>query len=480
MKLRGVWVGIAAAVCGIVATALIESRGGQYEVVMPHLALVLPLTFVGAITALAALGVGRPRINAAIWLGVIAVAGAVWNTGQYFVLYGNAAWDLLLPLAKPTGLDFRDGLYVPGRAFSNIGSSWPPLTVVVGRAFSPLSFESARLVQGALLIALAVGVAALSGMLAVRAISGPHDLGAEGSPSSRQVSLIMGFWLLTSYGFLFEVERGNIDLYALFLSLLFVWTLFRFPKSVWLPSAILAAAINLKLYPATLLLLLLWRFRWRALLPVIACGGVLLFLAGPANVWNLFKALPGRHHGDFLGWANHSATSYAHVLSNTFRWLPSWFEYPLLLIPLVLWTAIVVIVIRRGWSEKGAVLVAGACVMLMPIIPPVSNDYSLVVVTFPLAVLVVAVATMRGRSSVRWSLLFGIFGMALFYLSRSSRLNRMPSLTGSKYSLLLLLLAILLAVVLIDNGSNDRRGASGQVVKTPAPPRIPEHDAASR
>lgn len=477
MKLRGVWVGIAASVCGLILTALVESRGGGYYVIMPRLGFALPLAFVGAITALAALGVRRPSVNAAVWLGAVAVAGAVWNTLQYFVLFGNAAWGLLLPLAQPTGIDFLDGLYVPGRTFSNIHSSWPPLTVVLGRPFALVSFESGRLIQVAILIALAVAVAALSGKLAMKATSCPQDPESERFPSARQVALIMGFWLLTSYGFLFEVERGNVDLYALFLSLVFVWTLFRLPKSVWLPSAILAVAINLKLYPAALLLLLFWRFRWRALLPMAVSGGVCLFLAGPRNVWNFLQALPSRHHGDFLGWANHSATSYAHVLRDSYHWLPSWLEYPLILIPVALWTATVIIAIRRGWSEKGAVLAAAACVLLMPIVPTISNDYSLVLLTFPLAVLVVAVATMRRRASVRWSLLFGFLGMEVFFLSRSSRLNQMPSLIGSKYSLLLLLQVLLLAIVLTGKETDDSRGPARQVSVTPPTPRVPSRGA---
>ncbi len=76
-------------------------------------------------------------------------------------------------------------------------------------------------------------------------------------------------WLLTSAGFIYEIERGNIDLYALFFALLAVWLMLRLPRSPWWPAIALAISINLKLYPGVLLVLLLWRYRWRAIVPAL-------------------------------------------------------------------------------------------------------------------------------------------------------------------------------------------------------------------
>ena len=49
-----------------------------------------------------------------LWLGVVALFGVFWNFLIYWVHFGSGTWGLLLPLAKPTGIDFRDGLYQPG------------------------------------------------------------------------------------------------------------------------------------------------------------------------------------------------------------------------------------------------------------------------------------------------------------------------------------------------------------------------------
>ena len=98
---------------------------------------------------------------------------------------------------------------------------------------------------------------------------------------------------MTSYGFMYEVERGNIDLYALFFALLSVWLMLRLPRSPWWPAIVLAVSINLKLYPGVLLVLLFWRYRWRALLPAVVANAVLLLIAGPGNVRNTVNALTG-------------------------------------------------------------------------------------------------------------------------------------------------------------------------------------------
>ena len=61
------------------------------------------------------------------------MAGVCWNFLVYWFRFGSDTWGLLLPLAKPTGIDFRDGLYVPAQAFSQLVSGWPPLpTLILG------------------------------------------------------------------------------------------------------------------------------------------------------------------------------------------------------------------------------------------------------------------------------------------------------------------------------------------------------------
>jgi hypothetical protein len=430
-------------------TALVLVRGGGYLVVVPHLALFVPLAVVGTVTALAASGVGRTSLNAVLWLVVVVASGVAWNFLVYWFRFGNATWGLLLPLAKPTGIDFRDGLYDPAAAFTTAHSGWPPLTLLLGRPFTLLSFTAGYYVQVAILVALAVAAAILSAKLAMNAAVEPDEPGQGRRIDATQLALVFGLWLVTSYGFMYEVERGNIDLYALLFSLLAIWLMLRLPRSAWWPTIALAVAINLKLYPGVLLVILFWRYRWRAVVPVVVVNVLLLLIAGPGNIRNTVSALTGiQSSARALWWGNHSAAAMARVLHIMTAWAPSWIYVPLLLVPLALWLATMFLLVRRGWSDRAAVLAAAACVPVMGVVPAISHDYKLVWYVFPLAVLAAVVTTLRRRGGVPWTLLFGLLALAMMFLGRSSLVN-VPSLMGSKYVLIVLVQMLFLVVAVM-------------------------------
>ena len=252
---------------------------------------------------------------------------------------------------------------------------------------------------------------------------------------------------MTSYGFMYEVERGNIDLYALFFSLLSVWLMLRLPRSAWWPAIVLAVAINLKFYPGVLLVVLFWRYRWRAVVPAVVANAVLLLITGPGNVRNTVTALTAIQSDQrSLWWSNHSAAALANVLRQMTSWAPPWIYVPLLLVPLALWALTLLLLVRRGWSDRRGVLAAAACVPVMGVVPAISHDYKLVLYVFPLAVLAAVIATMRRRDLAVWSLLFGLLALALMLLSRSS-LVIAPALLASKYALVVLVQVLLLYVV---------------------------------
>jgi len=462
---RGAWLGVLVGAVGWLLTALVLVRGGGYLVVVPHLWFVLPLAVGGTVTALVAFGVGRTSLNAVLWLAVIAAAGVAWNFLVYWFRFGSATWGLLLPLAKPTGLDFRDGLYDPASAFTTARSGWPPLTLLLGRPFTLLDFSTGYAVQVAVLVALAVAAAILSAKLAMKAAFDP-DLSGQGRRIHvTQLALVLGFWLLTSYGFMYEVERGNIDLYALFFALLSVWLMLRLPRFAWWPAIVLAVAINLKFYPGVLLVILFWRYHWRALLPAVVANAALLLITGPGNVRNTMTALTAIQSDQrSLWWGNHSAAALANVLRQVTGWAPSWIYVPLLLVPLALWVLTLLLLVRRGWSDRRAVLAAAACVPVMGVVPAISHDYKLVLYVFPLAVLAAVIATMSRRDLAVWSVLFGLLALAMMFLSRSS-LVIAPSLVASKYALLVLLQLLLLFVVwqTEEGATEPARAADGAV-----------------
>ncbi len=465
----GVLLGAAVGALGWALGVLVLARGGGYFVVVPHLAVVVPLAVVGTVTALASSGLGGPAATPVVWLGLVAAAGAAWNFLVYWFRFGAETWGLLIPLAKPAGIDFRDGLYDPARAFSTLRSGWPPLTLLLGKPFTLVGFATAHWVEVGLLAAAAGASVVLSAVLAARVASpdragrgldGDRGAGDGGSHAGRvgalQLGLVAGLWLVTSAGFMYEMERGNIDLFALFFSLLAVWLMLRPRLSPWWPALALAVAVNLKLYPGVLLALLLWRYRWRAVVPALVTNLVLLLVAGPGR---LVDTVHGQAAVESVSkvywWGNHSAASLSVVLRQLSAAWPSWIYWPLLLGPLLLWLATMVLLVRRGWSERRAVLAAASCVPVMSVVPAISHDYKLVLCVFPLAVAGAGLAAMNDRGALLWALLFGLLSWAMLQLARASMVIA-PSLQNSKYLMLVLVQVVLFAVAVTET-----RGAGG-------------------
>jgi len=469
IRQRGAWIGLLLGGLGLLEVALVLARGGGYFVVVPRLAIVLPLAVIGLVSALAALEVGE-RLDAVAWLGLIVLAGVGWNICVYSVKFGRNVWGILVSYAHPHGIDFRDGLYDPARAFTTVHSGWPPLSLYLGRPFTLLGFSAAYKVQFVILLALAVAATVLSTKLAMRAV-GENDRPADG----RLLGLVLGLWLLTSYGFLYEIERGNIDLYALVFSLLAVWFTVRGARSPWLPATFLALAVGLKLYPAVLVVVLLWRYRWRAVLPLAVTTLAALLIAGPANLAHSVTTLQALSTSRTAQWwGQDSATAMTHVLHDHTAWAPAWVFWPLIAVPLALWATTLVVLVRRGWSERGAVLASSACVPLMAIVPPVSNDYKLVLCVFPLAVLAAAVSALRREPAIAWIVVFGALSYATIFLARSTILVA-ASLQGSKYTLLVLLQVLLLVTATWPSAARDealsvrsRAVAGGSSAASPA------------
>ena len=455
----GTGLAVVVAAAGWALTLVVLARGGAYKVLILNLVPALPLAVIGTVTALAA---WRRSVNIALWLGVIVASGIVINLLAFWLLFGRDTWGQLVPPDPIWGRDFRDGLYDPARAFSVARSGWPPMTLLVGWPFTLVQRSTAYAVEVGLIAGAAVGSAILSAVLAVRAAgAGPSraDGAGHGSVDAQSLGIVLGIWLVTSYGFMYELQRGNINLFALFFSLLAVWLAIRLPRSPWWPAVVLALGINLKLYPAILLALLFWRYRLRAVVPVLVSNAVLALVAGPVNSWRLLVWLttvtPGSRQ---VAYGDMGASGTAAVVRATVAWAPSWVVVPLFLIPVGLWAATAIVVMRRGWSGRRAVVLAAASVPLMAVVPTLSNDYKLVLFVFPLAVLAAVLGGSgleRGR--LGWCLGFGVLSWLLVFMTRSSVFHGW-GLIGSKYSLAVLVQVVLLVVAWhVDGASVDER-----------------------
>jgi len=447
LRRTGAWVGLLLASLGAVEIAVVLARGGGYFVVVPRMGFMVPIAAAGLVAALAALEVGGERTNAVVWLGVAVAAGIGWNICAYSLKFGRDVWSVIVSLSHPAGADFRDGLYDPARAFTTVHSGWPPLSLYLGKPFTLVGLTTGYQIQVVILVGLAIASAWLSARLALRAVGERPAAHGGRRLETSLVAGVCGLWLLTSYGFFYEIDRGNIDLYALALTLLALWLTVRGTRSPWPAALALALATGLKLYPAILVVVLLWRYRLKAVVPVVATTAVVLLVAGPAQLAHTYTALHALSTARTQEWwGQDSATAMAHVLREHTGWAPAWVFWPLLALPTALWLGTGYAVVRRGWSERGAVLLGAACVPMMAIVPPVSNDYKLVLCVLPLAVLATTLATSRREPGTTWVVLFATLALTTILLARSTIVVA-ASLQGSKYTLLVVLQVLLLACV---------------------------------
>jgi hypothetical protein len=461
LRKPAIWVADAFVFFGLavagVDSVLVLGHGGPAAEMIAHLAFVFPVGAVCVMTALAVLGVGRIFAKPMLFLWATVVAGVIGNLVIPFLALRSHAFYTMIPWVGPAGADFRDGLYNPAAVFSTAKSAWPPLTLVLGRPFTLLGRSSGYIAQVVLLGIMGIASAALSASIAMRAARGSSPQTHGVGRSARRMFFLLAFWLVTSYGFMLELERGQMNLYATFFLLASVWCLLQSPKSAWLPAIFLAAAINVKIYPAILLILIFWRYRWRGILPVAVSNVALLLIAGPVNAWHFLVNLRTLESANKIWqWpVNASANNYAIYLRQAFGWLPTWTNHALLAVPIALWAVTAVILIRRGWSHRGAVILAAASVPLMITVPTVSHDYKLPMMVFPLAVLaslVTAPATAKRDSPVLRGALWGLLSLEMVLLSAATLLfipGGEHGFLGNKYPLLVLLQLLLLGVALV-------------------------------
>ncbi len=302
--------------------------------------------------------------------------------------------------AYPVGIDFREGLFRQPRMIlfgdQNSGfnsekpyiSNYPPLVHLLSFPFLLMDENSAYLVQIGLLF-----LSNIISLLLVAYMAKDHlfsDLGLEGINAGSLTLFIFFailFYTLSSYPFMFSIERGNYDIFAMVFALAAVFCLLKFPRNIWLPVILLSIATHLKIYPGILFVLLFLKHGKKIIFPTILVNIVFLFILGAQNALGFLQVVfKNTVLGRPDGWVgNHSAKTFAAIIATNFNLTtPSSFEFlsgAFTLIPIILWCVVVILLFRLKYSERNALYLLMASIPLMDIIPPISFDYKLVILS---------------------------------------------------------------------------------------------------
>ncbi|MDD5746083.1 MAG: glycosyltransferase 87 family protein [Candidatus Omnitrophica bacterium] len=362
----------------------------------------------------------------------------------------------LVPAAAPhrLGIDFYENyqygkLVLDGKSPYSIGCIYPPFETVF---FSPLAlfpYETAYVLQVILLFIISLLCIYCSVEIGSHVFPGLNKNNA--SLQKPFVFLFSAFALISSYGFMFNLERGNYDLFALFFSVLFLLLIIKYPQSLWLQVIALSIAAHLKIYPAVLFVLLFWKHKQKALIPAAFVNVAFLFVLGPVCLAEFAKNMTKFAGNPYFWLGNHSAASFSRLLTDDLFFDFKSTKMLLTLTPLIVWMSGCVILLLRKFNPVNAVLFFCLSLPLMNLLPPVSHDYKLVLVGVPFTILFIGllanfVVKAKNAALFELVLLLLIFGFTLRSWAAT------PLWFQNKYPLILALQILMYAIVLFPQG----------------------------
>jgi len=230
----------------------------------------------------------------------------------------------IIPTMDPVGNDFRTGLYEPPHMLladqpiyylnedgSNL-TQYPPLLNLLFMPYQLFSEDTAYLVHVILLFVANLACLALAAHWAKDFLFPLTGFEARTQTLfAWLLFLVMAAFTLTGYPFLFSVERGNYDILALFFAMLAVNSLIYHPNRIWLQVILLSIAVHLKIYPAALFVLLLFKHGKKMILPALAVNVAFLLALGPANALTFLRIIRQNVATGFTWVGNHSGFSFA-------------------------------------------------------------------------------------------------------------------------------------------------------------------------
>ena len=201
-------------------------------------------------------------------------------------------------------------------------------------------------------------------------------------------SLSLFFFItgLFSYGFQFEIERGQFNLIAVSLVLISIWIFHKYPKLRWLSYVFFTMGVQLKIYPLIFILGLVDNWQdWKGIIKQFILLGIMnfaaLFLLGFKNFIAYLQAI-SLYTGPGSVWVGgHPINVFVNLLAETISgqsanpdW--AWLQILLTLVVGICFAIIVYRAYKQNLPGPDAALLLG-CATVAQLIPSISYDYTL-------------------------------------------------------------------------------------------------------
>lgn len=273
---------------------------------------------------------------------------------------------------------------------------------------------------------------------------------------------------ITSYGFMFELERGQFNMITVALCFSAIFLFHRKPKLSWLSYVLFTIAIQLKMYPVIFILLFVrdWKDTKGNLTRFLGLGFVniaLFFILGTGVFMDFLGAFlsqandPGFWVGNLsirsftLNWLPNTIFGYFDIQSTSvfeggFRIL----EIGILILVLASVAAVSVKVIRKRTPGVNPYLLF-VCTCAALLIPPVSHDYKLPILAGPAAFLLMDLAIICNKNRIFWLLPAGlIFIFSVAYFSTQYSYVQKSPLIANNFPAVLIVMVVCVVLSYLD------------------------------
>jgi hypothetical protein len=236
---------------------------------------------------------------------------------------------------------------------------------------------------------------------------------------------------LFSYGLIFELERGQFNLFSVSLSLLGIWIYHAHHKYRYLAYLLFIISVQLKVFPFIFIVMFVrnwkdWNSNFRRILFLSVLNVGLFFVLGPIVFIEFIAAIKAQAIAPAIWGGNHSIFSFVVIASlilaelgwqadgtiiQIFQWI---------LLVFVIFCVFVIIAHSYRYHNEGIDhYLLLACTIGALVIPSVSHDYKLSILIAPIAILLSSnvLSSLETASSFRGilqRLMVFVFSMAYF------------------------------------------------------------------
>ncbi len=293
-----------------------------------------------------------------------------------------------IPTISPIGTDLREMLGLSTSLFTTaqtpyIANYYPPLASVI---FAPLLVVSASWAYKIFTLVSVACYAVITFVFPLR------------TSKERQVSSILILVFVTglfSYGFQFELERGQWNVIAVFMSFLAIWIYHFHNKYRFLAYVFFTISVQLKVFPLIFIVMLIsnwhdWKNNIKRFLLLATVNFALLFVLGPNVFVGWLKTLTTGTANPTNFWiGNHSISSFVTMTSDYWEWVKPYSGLAQIALLALIAVCIFLIILQEYRQEQKGMNphLLLACTLGALLIPSISHDYKLSLLAAPVAIL---------------------------------------------------------------------------------------------